>query len=356
VTISGGVSAWHKLDFVCRLLLECCAKSITVSPILQNKAALFVHSELLNIGKTNVKVAPIGVGTWSWGDRGDWGYGKSHIKSDVISAFETATSCGQNLFDTAEKYANGESERLLGELIRTTGRRVVVATKFSPSRWKIRRHDLFTSLKKSLQRLDLRQVDLYQVHWPTRLPTVESRMDALAATVKEGLVKAIGVSNYNLDQLRRAHDELARKGVPLASIQLEFSLLHRDAETNGILNECRQRSIMLIAYSPLSMGVLTGKYTPQSPPEGLRGKKFSGEFLTIVQPILSLLKEIGQAHQERTITQVALNWLVCKGVVPIPGAKNALQAEENAGGMGWELTQEEIVALDHASDRLQLSQ
>jgi pyridoxine 4-dehydrogenase len=129
---------------------------------------------------------------------------------------------------------------------------------------------------------------------------------------------------------------------------VRFNLLDRRPERTGLLAACRKMGVTLVAYSPLAQGMLTGKYTPGNPPPGTRGF-MSRRKLVAVQPLLALMREIGEAHGGKTCSQIALNWLVCKGTVPIPGAKNARQAEQNAGALGWRLTDEEIGQLELAS-------
>ena len=134
------------------------------------------------------------------------------------------------------------------------------------------------ALRHSLDRLGLESVDLYQMHWPFPPVSIDTWMDAMADAVQAGLIRAVGVSNYNAEQTRRAHDALAKRGVPLASNQVDYSLLQRKPETNGLLALCKQLNVTLIAYSPLAQGLLTGKYTPQNPPPGLRGRRYGGSW------------------------------------------------------------------------------
>ena len=173
-------------------------------------------------------------------------------------------------------------------------------------------------------------------------------MNALADAVEEGLTRAVGVSNYNAEQMGQAHNVLAQRGLVLASNQVEYSLLERAPEFNGVLQLCRDLNVTLIAYSPLGMGILTGKYTPDTPPPLGRRLRFNRAFLERVQPLQALMREIGETY-EKTPAQLALNWTICKGAVPIPGAKTARHAEQNAGALGWRLTVEEVRALDEAS-------
>jgi aryl-alcohol dehydrogenase-like predicted oxidoreductase len=308
--------------------------------------------ETVQLGKTDVRVTPLGVGTWQWGDSRMWGYGKGYAENEIRTAFDASLAAGINFFDTAEIYGQGRSERFLGRFIGSNGSRPMVATKFMPFPWRLGKGALMAALRKSLARLGLAQVDLYQIHWPMAPRPVEFWADALADAVAAGLTKAVGVSNYNADQTRRAHAVLAQRGVPLASNQVEYSLLHRDPERNGLLQTCQELGVTLIAYSPLAKGMLTGKYTPENPPPGLRGRRYRGELLAGIQPLIGLLREIGQARGGRTPSQIALNWAINRGAIPIPGAKNARQAQDNAGALGWRLTPDEVAALDGASDRL----
>jgi aryl-alcohol dehydrogenase-like predicted oxidoreductase len=170
--------------------------------------------------------------------------------------------------------------------------------------------------------------------------------------MEAGLTSAVGVSNFSPSQTVRAHAALARRSVLLASNQVEYSLLDRKPETSGLVSVCRDLGVTIIAYSPIAKGVLTGKYTPDNVPPGMRRRMYSRDDLMRVQPLIDVLKEIGQAHGDKTPSQVSLNWLICKGAVPIPGAKNLRQAQENFGALGWRLTDEEVARLDEMSKQV----
>jgi len=310
-----------------------------------------MSNSTIQLGRTLLQVSLLGVGTWSWGDRRTWGYGRTYTEADVQAAFETSLAVGINFFDTAEIYGGGQSELLLGRFVKAAQQPVIVATKFMPFPWRLRRGNLLNALRKSLDRLGLAQVDLYQIHWPFPPIPIETWVEELAKAVEAGLIRAAGVSNYNTEQTRRAYTALARHGTSLASNQVEYSLLHRDPERNGLMQTCHELGVALIAYSPLAMGVLSGKYTPENPPMGMsRSSRYGRQFLARTQPLITLLREIGTAHDGKSPSQVALNWVIRKGAVPIPGAKNARQAQENAGALGWQLTEAEIAALDAASN------
>ena len=315
------------------------------------------ENDTIPLGQTGLHISALGIGAWQWGDRFFWGYGQSYTDADLQAAFAETLSAGINFIDTAEIYGPWTSERKLGEFIRSSAMRekVVIATKFFPLPWRWRRGDLLRALRRSLKRLGLPQVDLYQTHWPSPPVPVETWMEAMADAVGDGLTRSVGVSNYSADQMKRSRDTLARRGIPLASNQVEYSLLNRLPERNGVLATCRELGVTLIAYSPIAKGILSGKYTPGRPPPGLRAMRYNREYLTRIQPLIGLIKEIGEAHR-KTPSQVALNWLICKGAVPIPGAKNIRQAQENAGALGWWLTEAEVAALDKASDSVNSKQ
>lgn len=291
----------------------------------------------------------LGVGTWAWGDKSVWGYGKNYSEDDLRQAFTTTISSGINLLDTAEMYGYGLSEKMIGKFMQEQKATPLIATKFMPVPWRLRRRDLINALQRSIKRLGVDSVLLYQIHWPLHVRSLNAWMDALSEAVERGLTQAVGVSNYSAAQMRRAHERLAKHGIPLISNQVEYSLIHRAPEKNDVLKACNELGIKLIAYSPIGMGVLTGKYTADKMLPGYRGIRFN-RYLARVEQLTMLMKEIGQGHGAKTPSQVALNWTICKGTFPIPGAKNSGQAIENAGAQGWKLTQDEITAIERAAD------
>jgi aryl-alcohol dehydrogenase-like predicted oxidoreductase len=291
----------------------------------------------------------IGLGAWAWGDRMVWNYGKGYTDTDIEAGFKVSLDNGVHLVDTAEVYGNGRSERLLGQFLKRTETPVIIATKFFPMPWRWTKASVTRALRRSLERLDLERVDLYQIHFPSPLVPIETYTEGLASAHRLGLTRAVGVSNFDKNQMQRAYTVLAKYGIPLASNQVEFHLLNRSAEKGGLLARCQELGIRLIAYSPLAMGLLTGKYSPENPPPGMRAGKYSN-ILKDIQPLIRLETDIGQELGGKTAAQVAINWCICKGTLPIPGAKNVQQAEMNAGAAGWRLSEEQITALDHASD------
>ncbi|ONK64958.1 uncharacterized protein A4U43_C07F31860 [Asparagus officinalis] len=315
-----------------------------------------VEGGKVKLGGTEVKVTKLGIGAWSWGDTGYWNDSQwdDRKQKEAKAAFDASIDGGITLFDTAEVYGAGimmgavNSETLLGDFIKERKKNdsveVAVATKFAALPWRFGRGSVLSALQASLSRIGLSSVDLYQLHWPGFWGN-EGYIDGLGDAFEKGLVKAVGVSNYNEKQLRDAYARLKKRGIPLAANQVNYSLIYRNPEINGVKATCDELGITLIAYSPMAQGILTGKYTPERPPTGPRGKVYTPEYLTKLQPLMTRIKEIAQNYS-RSPTQVVLNWLTCQdNVIPIPGAKNAEQAKEFVGALGWRLTDEEVEEL-----------
>ncbi|KAJ7965025.1 Aldo/keto reductase [Quillaja saponaria] len=296
-------------------------------------ATLRTEEEKVKLGSSDLKVTRLGIGAWSWGDTSYWNnfeWDDRKLKA-AKAAFDASIDSGITFFDTAEVYGSRlsfgaiNSETLLGRFIRE-------------------RKGIDPETEDSLGRLGISSVDLYQLHWPGVWGN-EGYIDGLGDAVEQGLVKAVGVSNYSEKRLREAHEKLKKRGITLASNQVNYSLIYRAPEENGVKAACDELGITLIAYSPIAQGALTGKYTPGNPPSGPRGRIYTSEFLSSLQPLLNRIKAIG-GNYNKTPTQVALNWLIVQdNVVPIPGAKTAEQAQEFAGALGWRLTDEEITQL-----------
>ena len=308
------------------------------------------------LGRTTLQVPRIGVGAMTWGDAkglarlhpAKTAYGGADGFEEEKRALDVSLAAGIDLFDTAAFYSGGASERRLGELAR--GKDVLIATKF-PGGFSFKTEDLPKELAANLARLGRDSIDLYQHHFPARGVSTPRLMDLLADALEAGKIKAVGVSNYSAEQMREAHAALAKRGIPLASNQIEYSLLHRKPEVNGILDACRELGITLIAYSPLAGGALTGKYSATKKAGGLRRflPNFSKKAMEALQPVLTLLGQIGERYS-KTPSQVALRWLIENPLVlPIPGAKNSQQATENAGALSFSLTSEEVDDLSQAT-------
>ncbi len=309
--------------------------------------------ETITLGQSSITVPPLCIGTWAWGDKLFWNYGSDYDEKQLKEAFHTALEAGTTFFDTAEIYGLGLSEEFLGQFMRQSDKQVQIATKFGPLPWRFTAQSVSDALTDSLKRLQVEQVALYQVHWPfSFLMSQETLMNALADEVQRGRIGAVGVSNYSAQQMQEAHQILAR-GVPLAVNQVRYSLLTRQIESSGITDTAKQLGVTLLAYSPLAQGRLTGKYRPDSSekPTGARAfdPQFSKAGLEKIEPVIALLRQIGDLR-DRTPAQVALNWLIAQGnVVAISGAKTAQQVQQNAGALGWKLTDDEIAQLEQVS-------
>jgi len=293
----------------------------------------------------------MGLGAWQWGDRTTWQYGNKYDEEDIREVFKVSMEEGIQFVDTAEVYGSGVSERMLGKFIEETEQPVLIATKYFPYPWRLRNTSMPKALKNSLERIGIESADLYQIHWPTPLMSVDRMMDGMIECVKQELTRTVGVSNFSQSQMLTAYSALARQNIPLASNQVHYSLLNRTIEKNGLLARCKELGIRLIAYSPLEQGLLTGKYDVNNQPPGTRAGKLAG-LLPKIEPLIKLMTTIGQDHGGKSNSQVALNWTICKGTLPIPGAKNVRQAQENAGALGWKLTDEEVAQLEEASDQI----
>ncbi|KAJ4835909.1 Pyridoxine 4-dehydrogenase [Turnera subulata] len=305
-----------------------------------------------------LSVSPMGFGTWAWGNQLLWGYQES-MDAELQRTFNLAVENGINLFDTADSYGtgrlNGQSEKLLGKFIREfPGKRapddIVIATKFAAYPWRLTAGQFVKACKGSLERLQIEKMGIGQLHWSTAnyAPPQELALwNGLVAMYEQGLVRAVGVSNYGPKQLLKVHDYLKARGVPLCSAQVQFSLLSIGDEQMEIKNICDSLGIRLIAYSPLGLGMLTGKYTPSNLPLGPRALLFK-QILPGLEPLLISLREIAQ-RRRKTLPQVAINWCICKGTIPIPGVKTVKQAEENLGALGWRLSSDELLQIEYAA-------
>lgn len=295
----------------------------------------------------------MGIGTWAWKDNWMWfGSGQGICdENDLKEAFKVCVKKGIKFFDTAELYGGGESEKVLGKLLAFSGRGIMVGTKFGPVNHRSKKSQLLGALRGSMKRLGRKQVDLYMIHWPDKGKLNEIWIEGLGDAVEKGLARHVGVSNFGIPLMKKAHRMLTVRGIPLACNQVEYSLLNRKIEFNGLLKLCKELHIKVIAYSPLGMGMLSGKYTPSHPPLGRRAKKYGRKYLEQIQPLLRKLEDIGK-RRGKTGAQVALNWVICKGALPIPGVKNAVQAKEITGALGWRLSPKEVVVLDIASKEL----
>jgi pyridoxine 4-dehydrogenase len=282
---------------------------------------------------------------------------------ELRRVFDRAVESGVRLFDTADSYGtgagfDGRSEILLGEFLEACpsdkAKDVIVATKLAPFPWRVTSGSFVRAARESAKRLRTDRIPLGQLHWSTGnyQPVQERALWAgIADAYDEGVIGAVGLSNYGPKQLRKIHAYMSSRGVPISTLQVQYHLLSRFPETNGTKETCDELGIKLIAYSPLALGLLTGKYSVENPPPGIRGFAYKG-VLPPLPTLLETMRAVGEARGGKTLPQVALNWCMCKDTVPIPGAKNMRQLEDNLGSLGWRLTASEIEELDRAAEKV----
>ncbi|KAI0126173.1 NADP-dependent oxidoreductase domain-containing protein [Xylariales sp. AK1849] len=297
------------------------------------------------------------IGTWSWGDSSTWNNATASARQELDGAWASMQKHNLNFVDTAEVYGSGESERIIGSLRNDSSEdlkgRLVIASKFIPIPYPPSRIFMPSGMVKfcrqSLERLGLQQMDLYQIHGPIHFfHSIDSMASGLAGCVEAGLTRAVGVSNYSLNEMIRMDEALKKRGLRLASNQVEFSLLRTLPEKGGLLEECKKRGITLMAYSPLGMGRLSGKYTAKNPPPSSR--RFSNYPMEQLSPLLEALHKVAAAHGVKP-SAVALKWVIQKGAIPLGGVKNATQADENARAASdeWLISDQEMAELEKHS-------
>jgi aryl-alcohol dehydrogenase-like predicted oxidoreductase len=316
------------------------------------------------LGKTRLLISPVGLGCWQL-SRGRGIGGKFWPALDEGTEREivrVSIEGGVNWFDTAEFYGNGASERALSEALKpleSWPEDLLIATKWTPL-LRFASH-LRSSVSKRLAALDGLRIDLHQVHSRGSLSSIAAQMNAMADLVEERRIRSVGVSNFGARAMRTAHEALRKRGIPLASNQVAYNLLDRRIERNGVLETARELGITIIAYSPLAMGVLTGKFHGDpgllERAGGLRRRlrPFRPDSLQRSRPLIEVLAAVGTAHGALP-AQVALSWVTSfhgDQVVAIPGARTGEQARLNAESMRLELSNSDLERIDSASRRTQ---
>jgi len=284
------------------------------------------------------RMSAIGLGTWQFGSV-EWGYGKQYASADSIAILHRALELGINVVDTAELYGLGRSEKIVGEAIRNRREKVFLATKLYPVGLPIQ---VGARARASARRLGVDRLDLYQLHWPSPIFPLRYTMPRFKRLVDDGLATHIGISNFSL---KGWQDAEAAAGMPVLSNQVQFSLVHRGPEAD-LLPWAQKNDRVVIAYSPLGQGLLSGRYRDRAPSNFRRVRSdFRAASRARLAPLFSALDDIG-SHHRATAAQVALAWLISKpNVVAIPGASSLQQLEENAAAGDLELTGDEIERL-----------
>ena len=309
------------------------------------------------LGQTELEITPVGLGCWQFCGRGGLGglFWKSPPQDEVDRIVKTALEGDVNWFDTAESYGSGRSEEALSTALSNADKvdgEVVIATKW----WPIFRtaRNLSRTIGDRQRHLAPFHIDLHQIHLPISFSSVEAEMNAMAALVKAGNIRCIGVSNFSAGRMRRAHAALEKHGLTLASNQVEFHLLNRSSEKNGVLDAARELNITIIAESPLAQGVLTGKF--HKDPESVKKlpflrKMLVGRMIEKSRPLIKTLEDIAGSYN-RSASEVALSWTVNyhgDSIVAIPGASKTEHALQNVGAMTLKLSRDEMARIDEVS-------
>ena len=318
-------------------------------------------SDRVRLGTSDLVVSATGVGAWAWGDRsGYWTDDWKGQRRENLEAYETLLRSGVDFIDTAEVYGFGKSEELLAEFAKdvgtSTGTTPALATKFAPIPFRWSAEDVPKALEASLKRLGAKKVALYMQHWPAfgfgADGCNERFLEGLCLCYERGLCDAVGVSNFSANRVKAAARKFEARGVPFASNQIQYSLVYRAPELDtGVIEACREHGGTPVAYSPMAQGLLTGKYSAAAAApsvKGPRGGIFTESRLSDVEGLIRTLREVGDVHG-KTPAQVAVNYCMAKGTVPIPGAKNASQAASVAGCLGWRVSEAEMQALEKAA-------
>jgi aryl-alcohol dehydrogenase-like predicted oxidoreductase len=316
-------------------------------------------NNLRPLGRTAVRITPIGLGCWQFSkQRNLAGKFWPTLDDDLIDkVVSLSLEGGINWFDTAEIYGNGASETALSKALQTAGKKpgeVFIATKW----WPMFRFatNISKTIHERIRLLAPYPIDLYQVHQPFGFSSEQSEMEAMAEILDRKLIRNIGVSNFSAKQMKNAWETLDKKGIPLASNQVRYSLLDRSIESNGVLEVAKKLGISIIAYSPLAQGMVTGKFHDNPGLIKNTGyRKYSPLFrsdgLKKSLPVVTKVKELAVKYNV-TPAQVALNWLIHYHgdvVVAIPGATREIHVRENTGAMSFRLSDEDMGMLDRES-------
>lgn len=342
-------------------------------------------------------VPTVGIGTISWSSDSLFSAENNELENLVAEAYGSNAA----FFDTAERYGShfktafgmgyGETERMTSKFLEKAKAvegpnliKPVIATKFTPTPWRTTVQSVVDACEQSCKNLGVDQIDLYQIHMPDIVQPLRAfgkvdnkdrvYWEGLAECYNRGLVKNVGVCNYGPTLVEQCYDALAKKGVPLASNQISFSLLGRHNGSLETLDKCNQLGVKVLTYYPFAMGLLTGKYSNEvnefhletTDSSLLSSKKTSLELTDLeryaygdgktvpkggIQPLLKTMSTIAK-KRKKTVSQVALNYIISKGAIPIPGCRTTKQLNDNLGAMGWKLSTTEVKMLELEADKL----
>jgi len=299
-----------------------------------------------------IPISPVGVGTISWGDPAR-GFGATHREKDVAFAFASARRCGINFFDTAEVYGyksqkyEQSAEEILGRCVKAddddTDDDVVLGSKVFTIPWtnallgggiRLGTESLVNAGKESVKRMGGRRMDLWSIHFPFPSFSQDALMSALEESLDLGLTRAVGVSNYNTEQLEKAFEILEKRGIPLAANQIEYSVVNRKAEKDGLIQSCLDRDVKVVAYSPL---------------KALKTTEIAEKYV-IMNKLCEFIGQVNSGGKSKV--SVMLNYCMAKGTIPIPGVKRVEHIADIENAMGWTLDEESLLTIDEKMDYL----
>lgn len=299
-----------------------------------------------------IPISPIGVGTIGWGDASR-GFGTTFREKDAFDAFQRARKSGINFFDTAEVYGykgqkyEQSAEEILGRFVKNDDSiikdEVVVGSKVFTIPWtnalmgggiRLGKESLVKAGKESVKRMGGRRMDLWSIHFPFPSFSQDALMSALEESLDLGLTRAVGVSNYNTEQLERAFEILEKRGIPLASNQIEYSVVNRKAEKEGLIQSCLDRDVKVVAHSPL---------------KALKTTEIEEKYV-IMNKLCEFIGQVNGGGKSKV--SVMLNYCMAKGTIPIPGVKRVEHIEDIENAMGWTLDEESVLTIDEKMDYL----
>jgi len=318
---------------------------------------------LRKLGETNIKLSPLGLGCWQFSKNNGFAgkFWSTLSDEETVEIVKVSLEGGMNWFDTAELYGGGKSEKSLSQALKKLNidqDSTIIATKW----WPLFRtaSSIKNTINDRLHHLRGYPITLHQVHMPLGFSSIEKEMNAMADLVEAGKIQCVGVSNFNEKQMIRAYSALDQRGIKLASNQVEYNILNRKIESNGVLNRAKELGVSIIAYSPLSKGLVSGKFhdNPMLIKKRIRWRRymrmknqFSKANLLKSSLVIDELKRIAKTYSA-TPSQIALNWLVYFNgdvVFAIPGATKTKQAIDNINAMKIKLSPSDIERLDIVS-------
>jgi len=306
------------------------------------------------LGYTDLQLTTIGLGTWAMGGPWEFGWGQQD-DNQAIGAILTALDLGINWIDTAAVYGCGHSEELIAKAIKQTSKKPLITTKcgllWDNQRKKInclKKDSIISECHNSLKRLDIDVIDLYQIHWPIPDEDIEQAWEAMAILLEQGKVRYIGVSNFNIEQIKRV-----QAIYPVASLQPPYSMIHREVE-DQMLEFCAENNIGVIAYSPMQRGLLTGKFNHERlanlPTDDHRrtNHDFQEPQFSATLELVEQLREIAQRNG-KPLAQLAINWVFRRTEVTsaIVGARNPDQIKETVSAGDWNLAKDDIEKIEY---------